>query len=376
MAKKLDAEELERKFNDYVQERFLLINSDIKYQQTLFEVTDGESKAPIRPPRQAMTRKTRENLERVKHIICGNTKYDNLRQILTDYDRYKILIDFYLVADGLKIDSKKRKNRGNANRDIRFMDSKGNYIFALPLYIFIKLRGGTRNSISRNINLFSFLGFIEKRNPYEIETNSIIKQNENREFKIERIQHQVTQNRIDLGEKKIDFNFTSLYIIPVLNRNIFAAAEKKASKLYEVNFSIRAFTSIFLFKYFGIEEAEKVYFHKNLIEFTEYSSMLQNKIKDAVIEQIEEKGYTTKRITFNKVKQFCVAKDFEIIERYGRPRVSAWNTFETEYKRILGEILKDNSYIKLSSTPTKQMKKIFGLRTSQHILYDSRKLKK
>ena len=58
--------------------------------------------------------------------------------------------------------------------------------------------------------------------------------------------------------------------------------------------------------------------------------MLQNKIKDAVIEQIEEKGYTTKRITFNKVKQFCVAKDFEIIERYGRPRVSAWNTFETE----------------------------------------------
>ena len=126
------------------------------------------------------------------------------------------------------------------------MDSKGNYIFALPLDIFIKLRGGTRNSISRNINLFSFLGFIEKRNPYEIETNSIIKQNENREFKIERIQHQVTQNRIDLGEKKIDFNFTSLYIIPVLNRNIFAAAEKKASKLYEVNFSIRAFTSIFL----------------------------------------------------------------------------------------------------------------------------------
>ena len=376
MSKIVDAKELEQKFNKYVQERFLLINNDIKHQQTFFEITKGESKAPIRPPRKTMTRKTKENLERVKQILCGNTKYYNLRQILTEYDRYKILVDFYLVADGLKIDSKKRKNRGNANRDIRFMDSQGNYIFALPIDIFIKLRGGTRNSISRNINLFAFLGFIEKRNPYEIETNSIIRQNQNREYKIDIIQDKVTKNRIDLGEKKIDFNFTSLYIIPVLNRNIFAAAEEKASKLYEVNFSIRAFTSIFLCKYFGIEEAEKVYFHKNLIEFTEYSTMLQNKIKDAVIEQIEKRGYTTKRITFNKVKQFCVAKDFEIIERYGRPRASAWNTFETEYKRILGEILQDNSYIKLSSTPTKQMKKVFKLKTSQHILYDCRKLKK
>lgn len=376
MAKRLDAEEMERKFNEYVQERFLLINSDIKNQYSLFVLTNGESKTPIRPPRQEMTRKTKENLERVKKILCGNTKYDNLRQILTDYDRYKILVDFYLVADGLKIDSKKRKNPGNANRDIRFMDSKGNYIFALPLDIFIKLRGGTRNSISRNINLFTFLGFIEKRNPYTIEYNSIIKQNENREFKIEKKSKRVAENRIDLGDKKIDFNFTSLYIIPGLNRNIFKIAEEKASKLYDVNFSIRAFTSIFLCKYFGKEEAEKVYFHTNLIEFTAYSTMLQQKIKDAVIEQIKEKGYTTKRITYNKVKQFCVAKDFEIIERYGRPRVSAWNTFETEYKRILGEILKDNSYIKLSSTPTKEMKKVFALKTGQYILYDCRKLKK
>ena len=48
------------------------------------------------------------------------------------------------------------------------------------------------------------------------------------------------------GDKKNDFNFTSLYIIPVLNRNILKAAEQKASKLYDVNFSTRVFSSIFI----------------------------------------------------------------------------------------------------------------------------------
>lgn len=178
------------------------------------------------------------------------------------------------------------------------------------------------------------------------------------------------------GDKKNDFNFTSLYIIPVLNRNILKVAEQKASKLYDVNFSTRAFSSIFISKYFGIEEASKVYFHKNLIEFTAYSNFLQEKIKDAVIKQIDKKGYTTKVITYKQVAEFCASKEFEIIEKYGRPRVSAWNTFETEYKRVLGEILQEYPYIKKSSTPTKEMKQVFKLKTGQHILYDSRKLKK
>ena len=112
------------------------------------------------------------------------TKYDNLRHILTEYDRWKILIDFYIVADGLKIDGKKRKAEGNKNKDIRFMDAKGNYIFAMPIDKFIELRRGTRNSISRNINLFVFLELIEKRNPYEIETASIMRQEEYRQDKI------------------------------------------------------------------------------------------------------------------------------------------------------------------------------------------------
>lgn len=368
-----DNDEMENKIDRYIQQKWESINNELMGQQRLYDAK-MQSILPIRAPRHKMTSKTRENLERIKAILCGKTKFDNLRQILTDYDRYKILIDFYILADGLKIDGKKRKNPGNKNRDIRFMDSRGNYLFAMPLDIFLKLRGGTRNSIARNINLFAFLGFIEKRNPYTIETASIISQNDNREYKMQRVEKAVKDGGIDLGERKNDFNFSSLYIIPVLNRNILKEAEQKASKLYEVHFSIRAFTSIFLCKYFGIEEASKVYFHTNLLAFTEYSNFLQQKIKDAVIEQIKARGYTTKRITYSKVKQFCSAKEFEIIEKYGRPRASSWNTFETEYKRILGEILKENEYIKLSSTPTKKMKKVFKLRDGQHILYDAKKI--
>lgn len=369
-----DDDEMAEKVERYIKDRWELTNDELTKQQRVYDKMQKQEYKPMRPPSKKMTRKTRENLEHIKKILCNMTKYDNLRHILTEYDRWKILIDFYIVADGLKIDGKKRKAEGNKNKNIRFMDVKGNYIFAMPIDKFIELRRGTRNSISRNINLFVFLELIEKRNPYEIETASIMRQEEYRQDKISMVDGMIKNGMLWQGDKKNDFNFTSLYIIPGLNRNILKVAEQKASKLYDVNFSTRAFSSIFISKYFGIEEASKVYFHKNLIEFTAYSNFLQEKIKDAVIKQIDKKGYTTKVITYKQVAEFCASKEFEIIEKYGRPRVSAWNTFETEYKRVLGEILQEYPYIKKSSTPTKEMKQVFKLKTGQHILYDSRKL--
>ena len=65
-----------------------------------------------------------------------------------------------------------------------------------------------------------------------------------------------------------------------------------------------------------------------------------------------------------------LAPDYNIKREYGRPRTSPHNTFETEYKRILAEFLKENKNIKLSSTPTKEMQEVFKLQDKQHILYD------
>ena len=367
--------EMAERIDKYIEHKWSMINYELERQQRQYKAKSNKRIAPpIRPPRKSMTRKTRENLERLKQVLCNKTKYDNLRRILTEYDRYKILIDFYIIADGLKIDGKKRKEEGNKNKDIRFMDAKGNYIFAMPIDKFIELRRGTRNSISKNINLFVFLELIEKRNPYTIEVASIIKQEQNRQDKISMIDGAVKRGMLDLGERKNDFNFSTLYIIPGLNRKILTEAEQKASRLYQVNFSIRAFTSIFLSMYFGLEEASKVYFHTNLLEFTAYSNFLQEKITDAVIDQVNKCGYTTKAITYKLVEEFCKGKEFEIMERYGRPHTSSWNTFQTEYKRVIGKILQEYPHIKLSSTPTKQMQRVFHLKSGKHILYDSRKL--
>lgn len=373
---KEEQEKMREKIETYIKYRTEFIN-DILQRESRLHQRNSTYKKPIREAKE-LSRKTRDNLERLTDILCGNTKFEsvNIRKLLLAFDRYKILIDFYIIADGLKIDNKKRKKVENQNKDIRFMDSKGNYFFTLSIDRFIELRGGTRSSISRNINLFVFLGLILKRNPYEIEEHFVFNQEQNRINKMNIIDIAVQKNEFDLKGRKNDFNFLNLYAIPRLTNKIFKDAEIKADRLFKVNFSIRSFTSIFLTKYFGIEEASKVYFHTNLISFTEYSTFLQNKIKDAVIQEISEKGYTTKEKIYKRVLPFCSAKKFEIIEIYGRPRTSRKNTFEVEYRRTLGEILQENQYIKLSSTPTNQMKETFELKDGKHILYDSRKLEK
>lgn len=373
---KEEQEKMREKIETYIKHRTEFIN-DILQRESRLHQRNSTYKKPIREAKE-LSRKTRNNLERLTDVLCGNTKFEsvNIRKLLLAFDRYKILIDFYIIADGLKIDNKKRKKPENKNKDIRFMDFQGNYFFTLSIDKFIELRGSTRASISRNINLFVFLGLIEKRNPYTIEVASIINQEQNRQDKINMIDIAVKNKEFELNDRKNDFNFLTIYAIPGLTNRIFKDAEIKADRLFQVNFSISSFTSIFLTKYFGIEEASKVYFHKNLIGFTEYSNFLQNKIKDAIIQEISNFGFTTKDTIYKRVLPFCSAKEFEIIERYGRPRTSRRNTFEIEYHRILGELLQENTYIKASSTPTNKMKETFNLKDGKHILYDSRKLEK
>ena len=132
---------------------------------------------------------------------------------------------------------------------------------------------------------------------------------------------------------------------------------------------------------FGLKEAEKVYFHDNLLEFTEYSNFLQKKIKEAILQLIKKRGYANKKQVFSIVKNDCVAKEFEIPNKnykvnIGRPRISPYNTFLTEYKRITSEFLAEHENIRLSSTPTKEMIEVFKLKDKQHIFYDINKLKR
>lgn len=132
---------------------------------------------------------------------------------------------------------------------------------------------------------------------------------------------------------------------------------------------------------FGVEEAKKVYFHDNLLEYTGYSNFLQNKIKEAIKELVKKQGFANKKQVYSIVKNDCVAKEFEIpsqkyVINIGRPRVSPYNTFLTEYKRITSEFLSEHENIRLSSTPTQEMIEVFNLKDKQHIFYDINKLKR
>ena len=364
----------------YITESFYLINDKLKRQQS------NSNAKPLRKPQKKLYKKTVYNLQQLEKVLCGNdSKYENLRKLLKMNERYRILIDFFIVADSLKID-RKRKKATNKNKDIRFMNESGDYFFALPIDKFIELRGGTRSSISKNINLFVLLGFIGKVNPYEIEPFSVYQQEIQRQNKIAKTTSAVRKKEIFFEGKKIDYNFTTLYFVSKITNKKLKEADEKAKKLFENNFTIRAFTCLYIVKYFGVEESKKVYFHDNLLEDTEYSNFLQGEIKKAILLLVEKQGYANKKQVYKLVKDKCVAKNFEIPENkfapdynikreYGRPRTSPSNTFETEYKRVLAEFLQKNKNIRLSSTPTKEMQEVFELQDKQHILYDINYLK-
>lgn len=359
----------------YITDSFYLINSELQRQHS------NSKTKPLRKPQKKLHEKTVYNLQQLEKVLCGNdSKYENLRKLLKANNRYRILIDFFIVSNGLKID-RKRKKATNKNKNTRFMNAQGDYFFALPIDKFIDLRGGTRSSVSKNINLFVFLGLIGKVNPYEIEPFSVYQQEMQRRNKIAKTTSAVRKNEIFFSGNKIDYNFTTLYFITKITNKKLKEADEKAKKLFENNFSIRAFTCLYIVKYFGVEEAKKVYFHDNMLENTEYSNFLQGEIKKTILLLVEKQGYANKKQIYKLVKDKCIAKNFEIPENkfapdynikreYGRPRVSPRNTFETEYKRILAEFLKENKNIKMSSTPIKEMQEVFKLQDKQHILYD------
>ena len=356
-------------YQRYVYDSFNITNSVLVEQAK-------KNQKPIKKSRDRLTKKTVYNLKQLEKVLCGS-KYENLKKILLEYDRYRILLDFYIVADNLKIDRKRVKKDTNKNKNKRFVNEKGDYYFALPIDKFLKLRGGTRNSVSKNINLFVFLGLIGKANAYNLEGYEVYQQELNRKSKILNVQTLNNLNIIKNDDKKIDFNFTSLYYISKIKNVILTEAEERAKKLLENNFSIRAFTSLYLTKYFDLAEAERVYFNKNLLTYTEYSSFLQNEIKEAIKELVKQQGYANKSQVYKLVKESCVAHDFELRDfKIGRPRVSPYNTFLTEFKRVTAEFLQENKNIKLSSTPTKQMTKIFHLKDKQHIFYNVEKLER
>lgn len=246
--RKLDNKELHQQ----IQDSFNNINYMLERQRK-----------PLRKARNKLSNKTKYNFKQLESVLCSsNSKYENLRKLLLDYDRYRILIDFYVSTDNLKIDRKRVKKVENQNKGYRFMTKEGDYFFALPIDKFINLRGGTRNSVSKNINLFIFLGLIGKQNPYEIAGYSTFRQEQERQNKIVETEARIKKGEIyiDTTKRKIDYNFTTLYFIRKLTNKILKVAEEKAKKLFDNNFSIRAFTSLYVSKYFRCRRGKKSIF--------------------------------------------------------------------------------------------------------------------
>lgn len=251
--KKLD----NSKLHQQIQDSFNNINYMLERQRK-----------PLRKARNKLSNKTKYNFKQLESVLCSSSsKYENLRKLLLDYDRYRILIDFYIVTDNLKIDKKRVKKAGNKNKGNRFTTTttnSGDYFFALPVDKFMEIRGGSRNSLSKNTNLFVFLGLIGKRNPYEIEYHSIFRQEQERQNKIAETEARINRGEIyiDKTKRKIDYNFTTLYFIRKITNKILKEAEEKAKKLFEHNFSIRAFTSLYVSKYFRCKRSRKSIFSR------------------------------------------------------------------------------------------------------------------
>ena len=90
----------------YITDSFYLINSELQRQQS------NNKAKPLRKPQKKLHEKTVYNLQQLEKVLCGNdSKYENLRKILTMNHRYRILVDFFIVSNGLKIDRKRKKEQ-------------------------------------------------------------------------------------------------------------------------------------------------------------------------------------------------------------------------------------------------------------------------
>jgi hypothetical protein len=198
------------------------------------------------------------------------------------------------------------------------------------------------------------------RNQENIQANNVIETK--KALRIER--------QTDIIKDKIIFKFENLYYNLDYTAQLLKEAEETAQKLTSINFKASATSSIYFNRIFGAEKTAQVFYGTDFIEETNYSQFLNKAIEEAIVTQIEQKGYVRKTTIFLEVRSKIVTHiQNEPIKRKGRDRNTAKAIFEREYKRSIDFIISKYRLVYMRR-PTKEVKEAFRLQKDSSIIFD------
>lgn len=290
---------------------------------------------------------TRENRNRIKMIDIFTkdpVNYKYLNKVLK-WQSIPKLKKFLILADDRAIDKNTLIN-----------ENKYPY-FSLTLKELIRKFGGSYGAWSRNINLFATLGFIGKKNPYELNKENPLL-----------FQHNL-QGKLNLS-RSMGINISNIkdqnfYYLPIYTDGTLQIAEQRAKIMYKNGFSTKSFSKIFLQRIFGLDFANTIFF--NNIEESDFTLEVYNQIQKILLRKLKEKHFAYKEEIINEVDI-----DPLIYRHYESSYKAKFNTVqavaEFEFGRSIQIIC--NEFDIGYAISNKYMKAIFGLKSNKKILFD------
>ena len=291
-----------------------------------------------------MTREDRNRIKMIDTFTKDPVNYKYLNKVLK-WQSIPKLKKFLILADDRAIDKNTLIN-----------ENKYPY-FSLTLKELIRKFGGSYGAWSRNINLFATLGFIGKKNPYELNKENPLL-----------FQHNL-QGKLNLS-RSMGINISNIkdqnfYYLPIYTDETLQIAERRAEIMYKNGFSTKSFSKIFLQRIFGLDFANTIFF--NDIEESEFTLEVYNQIQEILLRKLEKKHFTYKEEIINEVDI-----DPLIYRHYECSYKAKFNTVqavaEFEFGRSIQIIC--NEFDIGYAISDKYMKAIFGLKKNKKILFD------
>ena len=283
-----------------------------------------------------MTRENRNRIKMIDTFTKDPVNYKYLNKVLK-WQSIPKLKKFLILADDRAIDKNTLIN-----------ENKYPY-FSLTLKELIRKFGGSYGAWSRNINLFATLGFIGKKNPYELNKENPLL-----------FQHNL-QGKLNLS-RSMGINISNIkdqnfYYLPIYTDETLQIAERRAEIMYKNGFSTKSFSKIFLQRIFGLDFANTIFF--NDIEESEFTLEVYNQIQEILLRKLEKKHFTYKEEIINEVDI-----DPLIYRHYECSYKAKFNTVqavaEFEFGRSIQIIC--NEFDIGYAISDKYMKAIFGLK--------------
>ena len=291
-----------------------------------------------------MTRENRNRIKMIDTFTKDPVNYKYLNKVLK-WQSIPKLKKFLILADDRAIDKNTLIN-----------ENKYPY-FSLILKELIRKFGGSYGAWSRNINLFATLGFIGKKNPYELNKENPLL-----------FQHNL-QGKLNLS-RSMGINISNIkdqnfYYLPIYTDETLQIAEQRAEIMYKSGFSTKSFSKIFLQRIFGLDFANTIFF--NNIEESDFTLEVYNQIQKILLRKLKEKHFAYKEEIINEVDiDPLIYRHYESLYKAKFNTVQA--VAEFEFGRSIQIIC--NEFDIGYAISNKYMKVIFGLKSNKKILFD------